>query len=92
MPSNLSKVPFVLAICCFLSLPEHRFRRFRSTSEKRFYSVAVITSGSDRHHLCGVGHPGDPGSIPGRTSSFCFCSRHLAEDGGGTGGGYDRLK
>jgi hypothetical protein len=38
---------------------------------RRFYSVAVITSGSDRHHFCGVGHPGDPGSIPGKTFPFC---------------------
>ena len=47
--------------------------------ELRFYSVAVITSGSDRHHLSGVGHPGDPGSIPGKTFPFAlsihlFCS------------------
>ena len=39
-------------------------------NHKRFYSVAVITSGSDRHHISGVGHPGDPGSIPGRTFRF----------------------
>ena len=53
-----------------------------------FYSVAVITSGSDPSFFteaC-LDCPGDPGSIPGRTSSFCmilacwmypFC--HLAE-------------
>jgi len=37
-----------------------------------FYSVAVITSGSDRHHFSDVGHPGDPGSIPGRTFPFAL--------------------
>lgn len=39
---------------------------------ERFYSVAVITSGSDRQHICGVGHPGDPGSIPGKTYIFAI--------------------
>ena len=52
----------------------HGIRQFPSSNQKRFYSVAVITSGSDRHHFGGVGHPGDPGSIPGRTFPFaCFC-------------------
>jgi hypothetical protein len=40
-----------------------------------FYSVAVITSGSDRHYICSVGHPGDPGSIPGKTFPFALSNR-----------------
>ena len=54
----------------------HGIRQFPSSNQKRFYSVAVITSGSDRHHFGGVGHPGDPGSIPGRT--FPFAEYRLA--------------
>ena len=40
----------------------------------RFYSVAVITSGSDASSSSRRAYPspGDPGSIPGKT--YCFAS------------------
>jgi hypothetical protein len=45
-----------------------------------FYSVAVITSGSDRHYSRNVGHPGDPGSIPGKTLPFALAVSFLCRD------------
>jgi hypothetical protein len=57
---------------------QDNYVRSRQTIQKRFYSVAVITSGSDRHqHHVDVGHPGDPGSIPGKTYGFGLLSGAL---------------
>jgi hypothetical protein len=48
---------------------------YKLSIQLRFYSVAVITSGSDQHYIRNVGHPGDPGSIPGKTYPFALSNR-----------------
>jgi hypothetical protein len=60
--------------------PRSMIQCFEASILQRFYSVAVITSGSDRHYSCNVGHPGDPGSIPGKTFPFALAVSFLCRD------------
>jgi hypothetical protein len=64
--------PASLRVICMTISATHPSKHTGLASNFWFYSVAVITSGSDRHYSCNVGHPGDPGSIPGKTYPFAL--------------------